>query len=94
MAFVGSIPDGMVIDHLCRNRACVRPDHLEAVPQEVNVRRGASSNPHTHCRKGHEFTPENTRVVQICLTCDHDARERRARRKRAARQADGDQAAA
>jgi len=94
MAFTGPIPEGMVIDHLCRNRACVNPEHLEAVPHEVNVQRGASSNPHTHCNKGHEFTPENTRVVQVCITCDHDARERRARRKRAARLAAIGQAAA
>ena len=36
----GAIPDGLVLDHLCRVKACVNPDHLEAVPQRVNVRRG------------------------------------------------------
>jgi hypothetical protein len=42
MALVGPIADGLVLDHLCRNRACVRPDHLDAVTQRVNVLRGES----------------------------------------------------
>lgn len=51
-------------DHLCRNRACVNPDHLEAVTQEVNLMRGmsipAQNARKTHCIRGHKFTPENT----------------------------------
>lgn len=39
----GPIPEGMVIDHLCRNKACVNPDHLEAVPQRENILRGSMS---------------------------------------------------
>lgn len=73
----GDIPEGHERDHLCRNRACVRPDHLEAVTHWTNVARGIS--PHglnaakTHCRNGHDFSPENTRVnskgQRVCITC-------------------------
>jgi len=77
--FVGSIPDGLVIDHLCHNRGCVNPAHLEAVTQQVNVLRGeapsATSARTNICLKGHELTPENTytkpgtnrRQCRICL---------------------------
>jgi hypothetical protein len=61
---VGPIPVGTELDHLCRNRACCRPDHLEVVTTKENLRRGvgwAGQNAQkTHCVNGHEFTPENT----------------------------------
>lgn len=64
MAFVGPIPDGLQIDHLCRIRLCVNPDHLEAVTPRVNVLRSMSPSAITArtniCRRGHELTPENT----------------------------------
>lgn len=83
---VGEIPEGLVLDHLCRTPACVNPKHLEPVTQRVNVivrgqgpfaRRAAQ----THCLRGHEFTPENTyihksRGVRICREC-HRVRNRK-----------------
>lgn len=62
---IGPIPPGLHIDHLCRNRACVRPSHLEVVTNKVNVRRGvgltAQNAAKTHCIRGHELSPENIR---------------------------------
>lgn len=65
--FCGEIPAGMDIDHLCRNRACCNPEHLEPVTRAENTRRGmlpdlirARFALVTHCKRGHEFTPENT----------------------------------
>lgn len=61
---VAPIPEGLVIDHLCRTPLCVNPDHLEPVTQRVNVHRGvslaASYAEATHCVNGHEFTEANT----------------------------------
>lgn len=54
----GVIPDRRQLDHLCRNPACLRVDHLEAVTHKVNSERVAVLI--THCIHGHEFTPENT----------------------------------
>jgi hypothetical protein len=57
---VGPIADGLVIDHLCRNPGCVRPLHLDPVEHGENTRRGLRKTQQTHCKWGHEFTPENT----------------------------------
>lgn len=62
--FVGPIPEGMEIDHLCRVPSCVNPDHLEAVTPEENRRRSLSPMGHmlrtNTCKRGHEMTPENS----------------------------------
>lgn len=60
----GPIPDGLELDHLCRVKACVNPDHLEPVTSRENTLRGigpsAKNALKTHCYRGHEFLPENT----------------------------------
>lgn len=62
----GSIPEGLEIDHLCRNTSCVNPDHLEPVTRRENLAR--STHPSRFgilfntCMRGHEFTPENTYI--------------------------------
>lgn len=59
-SFVGEIPNGFHIDHLCRNRACVNPEHLEPVSVQENIKRGKKGVLNTHCHKGHILSPENT----------------------------------
>lgn len=54
--FVGLIPEGLRLDHLCRNRRCVNPEHLEPVSQRENVRRGLGNASKTHCPKGHPYS--------------------------------------
>jgi hypothetical protein len=62
--FVGPIPCGLTIDHLCRNRGCVRPNHLEPVTGRENTLRGVAPSAmnavKTHCVNGHPFDEANT----------------------------------
>lgn len=82
-AAYGPIPEGLEIDHLCRNRGCVRPDHLEAVTHEENVRRGDSGKwitAKTHCPQGHPYAGDNLRVDslgrRLCVTCTRITRNK------------------
>ncbi len=86
--FVGPIPAGLVIDHLCRTHACVRPDHLEPVTTRENVLRGISPAARyaraTHCIRGHPFDEANTHRYKggrICRECRRLAESARRREK-------------
>jgi hypothetical protein len=82
--FRDDIPPGLVIDHLCRVRACCNPWHLEPVTQRINILRGngpltagsqlaARERAKTHCPANHEYTEANTQVTwrghRKCRTC-------------------------
>lgn len=78
------IPDGYVIDHLCRNTSCVNPQHLEPVTIETNVDRGLRGrDSHTECPNGHRYSEDNTqlqarhgRVHRYCKTCLKESKRR------------------
>jgi hypothetical protein len=81
---VKTVPEDLQLDHLCRNRACCNPAHLDPVPQKVNILRGegacAQHARKTHCKRGHEFTPENTGKAsnngRYCIICSRAAAKR------------------
>jgi hypothetical protein len=88
---VGPIPEGLELDHLCRNRSCVNPDHLEPVSHLTNARRGvrrfmpyelaAIKAARTECPRGHEFSTENTyttkKGARVCRTCARNYQRKR-----------------
>lgn len=79
---VGPIPDGLTLDHVCQVRACCNPAHLEPVTAEDNVRRATARR--DRCRRGHEFTPDNTIIRALgreCRTCRRERRRSRAAQK-------------
>lgn len=74
--FVGPIPAGMFVDHLCRNRSCVNPDHMEIVTARVNILRGDGLAAHearrTTCVRGHPYSGDNLYVhrgKRYCRAC-------------------------
>lgn len=89
----GPIPAGLTLDHLCRVRHCVRPDHLEPVPLRENILRGTGVAA-THARQdacihGHPFTPANTyrrpgHRDRRCRACDAERSRNYRKRNRAA----------
>jgi hypothetical protein len=89
--FNGAIPAGLHTDHLCRQRACCAPYHLEAVTPKVNSERGIRATK-THCPQGHEYAGENLRIQRdsrgyrrrTCVQCNRDkSRQHNAARKAA-----------
>ena len=81
----GELPT-LPLDHLCRNKNCVHPDHLEPVTHEVNIRRsdaGLHSASKTHCPQGHEYDEANTLNYggkRFCRECKN-SRARAARKR-------------
>ncbi len=81
--YKGTIPEGLQLDHLCRNRWCVNPAHLEPVTFQENISRGKRETAAqrfsriTHCKQGHPFDDANTRITsrkgkiwRICRACE------------------------
>lgn len=64
----GIIPEGMTLDHLCRNKLCVNPDHLEMVTSAENTRRHYRLK--THCKRGHVLASANFKGIRQCCECN------------------------
>jgi HNH endonuclease len=84
MVLVGPIPAGYVLDHLCRNRPCVNPFHLELVVPYVNQERSFEAQKE-YCKNGHPLSGDNVRERvgtgwRVCRTCVREASKRRRRR--------------
>lgn len=88
----GPIPDGLELDHLCKNTLCCNPAHLEPVTGAENKRRGDSFSGvnarKTHCLRGHPLAGANVRInprgSRVCVACAREATRSHARKARAA----------
>ena len=82
----GPIPEGLEVDHLCRNRACYNVDHLEAVTHAENIRRGLSGKVNNHhaaktqCPLGHDYSHVDAHGGRRCRRCMNDQQQRRRQR--------------
>lgn len=77
--FVGKIPEGLTIDHLCRNKSCVNPEHLEVVTYSENQRRAMAFNRKTHCKHGHKYVDGSYYIYgnyRKCKTCNNESNRR------------------
>ena len=75
--YVGPVPEGLELDHKCRTKMCVNPDHLEPVTHGVNIDRGvwqpAINKKKTHCDRGHPYTEDNFKIYKgsrKCMECN------------------------
>lgn len=80
--FIGDIPNGKELDHLCKNRSCVNPDHLEPVTHKENIRRGSTGKHQNHhnkfktqCPRGHNYSGVNKKGSRICKICDNQRKK-------------------
>jgi hypothetical protein len=86
----GPIREGLELDHVCRNRWCVNPEHLDPVTTQENLRRSFEATGHpngrkTHCPKGHPYSEENTHLRpqgwRTCRECSRHRPKRKSRRR-------------
>ena len=87
-ALVGPVPEGLDLDHLCRNRGCVNPEHLEPVTRRENLRRGlgliGEQLGRDCCAHGHPYSSANTYLskgARVCRRCKADQQARRRQRR-------------
>ena len=85
-ALVGEIPEGLDLDHLCRIRACVNPEHLEPVTRKVNILRGegmgAKYARDPYCAKGHQKDRVNINGTRWCSSCHSKAMKKMRSKKK------------